>query len=241
MRGIAARNRSRLTVALTASALSAALWCGATVAAADEPGIPAPAVQRPGEHAGQRGEVVGPTMTPPAPPAAPQPAAPGTPDDSPTHAPARSPAAPAAWTSRITRRGGPAAAVPVSTVLTDMPEGAHTGITPELNLREDGHGVRTVAGSEGAASHTSKGHIPPEVLGAAFAEAKSLATLDMGTPDDATGSILLDFLGPSPAQDVHLIAYGSDTATTLSHDQQAHRARFAALREKLRRAFVADK
>ncbi|WP_216902444.1 hypothetical protein [Nocardia alni] len=231
MRGFGASNRSRLVAALAASTLAGALYGGAGVAAADSPGSTAPAV-------------VSPSPKPPAPPSptAPAPFAPGTPDDSPTHAPARSQSDPAARNrpvSPLGRHVAPApVALPVSLVLTDMPGGAHYGVTPTLNLRADGHGVRAVTNSGGA---TANGRIPPEVIAAAFTEAKSLATLDMGTPDDATGSTLLDFLGPSPSQDVHLIAYGSDTADTLSAAQKANRTRFAALRDKLTKAFVADR
>ncbi len=244
MTGFGARNRSRLVAALTASALAGALYGGSAVAAADGPGIHAPAVASPAPIPPAPPSPTAPKPAAPKPPA-PKPSAPGAPDDSPTHAPAQSQSDPAARTIPSAPHGARAAttpaAVPVSLVLTDMPEGAHAGIIPALNLLVDGHGVRTSTDSGGTTPHTTKGHIPSDVLAAAFAEAASLATLDMGTPDDATGSTLLDFLGQSPNQDVHLIAYGSDTADTLSNAQKAARARFAALRDKLTKAFVADK
>lgn len=189
------------------------------------------------------------TSSPASPsPAAPAPAghppAPAAPD-SPTHIPAATPpppptttpAAPAAPASPAAAR----VAAPISVVLTTIPGGAETADPgPTLSVGPDGRGTGLTTDAN-AAPERANGHIPPDVLAATFAEARALSTADMGEPKEGKDSTLLDFLGTTPDQDVHLVAYGLDTAGELTKVQQANRARFAYLCTKLTAAFIPDR
>jgi hypothetical protein len=110
--------------------------------------------------------------------------------------------------------------------------------TPGLTVQADGRAVEAVAETPDSTPQTRNGHIPPETLTAAFAEAKSLAALDMGEPEDGGDSTLLDFLGASPDQDVHLVVYGSGATEGLSDEEKTNRAHFADLCKTLTDAFV---
>jgi hypothetical protein len=190
-----------------------------------------------------------------SPTAAPSPisAAPEPPNDSTTHIPAATPPVPAApKTSRSapspaapTSRAAAVVAAPVeaplSVVLTTIRGGSGSvDPTPTLSVRADSRAVGSTTDTH-AAPHPANGHVPTDVLTASYAEAKSLAAADMGEPaEGSAGSTLLDFLGPTPDQDIHLVVYGPDTSNDLTPEQQANRARFAYLCTKLTAAFVPD-
>ncbi|MGV9676718.1 hypothetical protein ACWDSJ_15685 [Nocardia sp. NPDC003482] len=142
----------------------------------------------------------------------------------------------------------PVAAAPISVVLTTIPTGwdARTDLQPILEVRGDGRAVRSPDAASadrapGAAPQRTNGRVPVEVLTDAAAEAHTLATADMGMPQNGdSGSTLLDFLGDTPDQDVHLVVYSPATDTGLSDEQKANRKRFADLCSRLLDSFVAD-
>ncbi|MBU3065115.1 hypothetical protein KO481_26745 [Nocardia sp. NEAU-G5] len=194
------------------------------------------------------------TSSPAASPAqSPVSATPEPPNDSTTHIPAATPPVPAAPTTSRQAPSpsaptSPAAAVvaapveaPLSVVLTTIHGGSGSiDPTPTLSVRADGRAVGITTDAH-AAPHPAAGHVPTDVLTASYAEAKSLASADMGEPaEGSAGSTLLDFLGPTPDQDIHLVVYGPDTSRDLTREQQANRARFAYLCTKLTAAFVPD-
>ncbi|MEG8179515.1 hypothetical protein [Nocardia terpenica] len=94
----------------------------------------------------------------------------------------------------------------------------------------------------GTAPQRVAGRVGADVLAAGMAEARALVAVDMGTPREGDhGTALLDFLGASPDQDVHLVVYGPAYTEGLSDDQKANRKRFNDLCTKLLDAFVQDR
>ncbi|MCM6777985.1 hypothetical protein NDR87_31180 [Nocardia sp. CDC159] len=143
----------------------------------------------------------------------------------------------------------PPAVAPISVVLSVIPDGwaGRTDLVPMLQVQADGQAVKSPDAisedrKQGAAPQQLNGRIAPEVLAAALAEAKALANVDMGTPEGGyRGSALLDFLGATPDQDVHLVNYSPAVTDGLSEEQITARHRFADLCRKLLDAFVQNR
>ncbi|WP_227981760.1 hypothetical protein [Nocardia spumae] len=140
---------------------------------------------------------------------------------------------------------GPALTV----ALTTIPGGEHADVTPAptLLVYADGHAVHSpdAADPKRAADKAPKqrnGHISPDAVHAAADDARALAAADLGMPKDGGGgSTLLDFLGATPDQDVHLVVYSPGGTDGLNDAQKADRERFTALCKKLVDAFEADR
>ncbi len=134
-------------------------------------------------------------------------------------------------------------------MLTTIPGGweGRTDLGPTLEVVTDGRAIKSpdAASAErkpGTAPQRLSGRIAPEVLAAAMAEAKALAAVDMGMPSNGdASSTLLDFLGPTPDQDVHLVVYSPNAAEGLSDEQKVARQRFNELCERLLNGFVQDR
>lgn len=125
--------------------------------------------------------------------------------------------------------------------LSTMPGGEHAGNAPEptLLVYSDGHAVHNP--KHPSDKKQEKGHVPLDVVHDAAAKAKKLAEVDMGMPEGGDGgSTLLDFLGTSPDQDVHLVVYSPTGTDGLNDEQKAGRARFTKLCKKLVDAFEPD-
>ncbi|MFE3000005.1 hypothetical protein ACFXG4_34015 [Nocardia sp. NPDC059246] len=121
--------------------------------------------------------------------------------------------------------------------LTAMPAGwqTRTDLHPSLEIQPDGRAVKRT--DNGAQPVT--GTVPADVIGAAAAEVKALAAVDMGTPEQADkGTSIIDYMPQSPDQDVHLIVYAPELGDGLSDDQKASRKRFDDLFQRLLNAFV---
>ncbi|MEU1544172.1 MULTISPECIES: hypothetical protein [Nocardia] len=132
--------------------------------------------------------------------------------------------------------------------LTTIPDGwqARTDLRPQLEIFADGRAVSSpdaVAAERRPETPPKRidGHIPPDVLSAALAETKALATVDLGVPAATDqSSRIIDFMPQSPSEDVHLVVYSPDTTEGLGAEQQAARKRFADLYRKLLDAFAQD-
>ncbi|RDI50666.1 hypothetical protein [Nocardia mexicana] len=147
----------------------------------------------------------------------------------------------------------PPAPAPASTAgsltLTTIPAGwqVRTDLAPTLQVQPDGRAVASLDAASpdrpvGAAPKSATGRVAPDVVNSALAEAKSLADADMGMPSDADGSsTMLDFLGATPDQDVHLIVYSQGKEEGLSQEQLSQRKRFDDLCKKLLSAFAQDR
>ncbi|MGW5112529.1 hypothetical protein [Nocardia sp. NPDC004123] len=130
----------------------------------------------------------------------------------------------------------PASGVALFT-LTAMPAGwqTRTDLHPSLEIQPDGRAVKRA--DSGAQPVT--GTVPADVIGAAAAEVKALAAVDMGTPEQADkGTSIIDYMPQSPDQDVHLIVYAPELGDGLNDDQKASRKRFDDLFQRLLNAFV---
>ncbi|MEU6585823.1 hypothetical protein [Nocardia sp. NPDC046763] len=132
--------------------------------------------------------------------------------------------------------GAPAPSVALFT-LTAMPAGwqTRTDLHPSLEIQPDGWAVKRA--DNGAQPVT--GTVPADVIGAAAAEVKALAAVDMGTPEQADkGTSIIDYMPQSPDQDVHLVVYAPELGDGLSDDQKASRKRFDDVFQRLLNAFV---
>ncbi|RDI67456.1 hypothetical protein [Nocardia pseudobrasiliensis] len=134
-------------------------------------------------------------------------------------------------------------------MLTTIPVGweGRTDLGPTLEVMTDGRAVKSpdAASAErkpGTAPQKLTGRIAPEVLAAAMVEAKALAAMDMGMPSDGdSSSTLLDFLGATPDQDVHLVVYSPNASGGLSDEQKGARQRFNELCKRLLDGFAQDR
>ncbi|MFI5782920.1 hypothetical protein [Nocardia sp. NPDC051570] len=143
----------------------------------------------------------------------------------------------------------PPAAAPISVVFSMIPDGwaDRTDLVPLLQAQADGQAVKSPdAVSEdrkrGTAPQQLQGRIAPDVLAAAVTDARSLVSVDMGIPEGGNkGAALLDFLGATPDQDIHLVNYSPASTDGLSDDQITARHRFADLCRKLLDAFVQNR
>ncbi|RDI65052.1 hypothetical protein [Nocardia pseudobrasiliensis] len=142
----------------------------------------------------------------------------------------------------------PPAPTPTFVVFSMIPDGweDRTDLAPMLQVHADGQAVKSPdAVSEerkrGTAPQQLQGRIAPDVLAAAFAEARSLAKVDMGIPKSGKGSAVLNFLGATPDQDVPLVNYAPASTDGLSDDQIDARHRFADLCRKLLDGFVQNR
>ncbi|MFG1794971.1 hypothetical protein [Nocardia sp. NPDC049149] len=127
------------------------------------------------------------------------------------------------------------AATPLFT-LTTFPNAWHPkrDLGPQLQIFSDGRAVKTV-------DVRANGHLPREVLDAAIAETKSLATVDFGDPTVTDqGSQIIDYMPQSPDQEAHLVIYAPEFTTGLTDEQIAARTRFRNLYRTLLEAFVHD-
>ncbi len=137
----------------------------------------------------------------------------------------------------------------LSVALTTIPGGEHAGVTPAptLLVYSDGHAVNSPDAADpdrpaDKAPRQRNGHVSLDAVHAAAEEAKKLAAADLGMPTDGSGgSTLLDFLGATPDQDVHLVVYSPGGTDGLTDAQKADRTRFSDLCKKLVDAFVADR
>ncbi|WP_246023805.1 hypothetical protein [Nocardia yunnanensis] len=130
----------------------------------------------------------------------------------------------------------PAAAVALFT-LTAMPAGwqTRTDLHPSLQIQLDGHATKRADST----AQPVEGTVPADVIGAAAAEVKALAAVDMGTPEqDDQGTSIIDYMPQAPDQDVHLIVYAPEISDGLTDDQKASRKRFDDLFQRLLNAFV---
>ncbi|MGA4789389.1 hypothetical protein [Nocardia sp. AB354] len=137
----------------------------------------------------------------------------------------------------------------LSVALTTIPGGEHAGVTPvpTLLVYSDGHAVDSPDAADpdrpaDKAPRQRNGHVSLDAVHAAAEDAKKLAAADLGMPKDGNGgTTLLDFLGATPDQDVHLVVYSPGGTDGLTDAQKADRSRFADLCKKLVDAFVADR
>ncbi|NKY86972.1 hypothetical protein [Nocardia veterana] len=137
----------------------------------------------------------------------------------------------------------------LAVALTTIPGGENAGVTPAptLLVYSDGRAVHSPDAATpdrpaDKAPQQRNGHVPLDVVHAAAEDAKKLAAADLGMPKDGSGgSTLLDFLGSTPDQDVHLVVYSPGGTDGLTDAQKADRTRFADLCKKLVDGFVADR
>lgn len=154
----------------------------------------------------------------------------------------------------VTAFGGAVTAVAdepaaLSVALTTIPGGEQAGVTPvpTLLVYSDGHAVHSPDAADpkrdaGKAPKQQNGHVSLDVVHSVAAEAKKLGEADLGMPKDGGGgSTLLDFLGDTPDQDVHLVVYSPGGSDGLTDAQKADRKRFTELDQKLTKAFKADR
>ncbi|GAB0108176.1 hypothetical protein JMUB6875_71850 [Nocardia sp. JMUB6875] len=130
----------------------------------------------------------------------------------------------------------PAPAVALFT-LTAMPAGwqTRTDLHPSLQVQADGHATKRADSSAQAV----EGTVPADVIGAAAAEVKALAAVDMGTPEQGDkGTSIIDYMPQAPDQDVHLIVYAPEVSDGLTDEQKASRKRFDDLFQRMLNAFV---
>lgn len=130
----------------------------------------------------------------------------------------------------------PAPAVALFT-LTAMPAGwqTRTDLHPSLQVQADGHATKRAD----ATAQPVEGTVPADVIGAAAAEVKALAAVDMGTPEQGDkGTSIIDYMPQSPDQDVHLIVYAPEVSDGLSDEQKASRKRFDDVFQRMLNAFV---
>ena len=126
-------------------------------------------------------------------------------------------------------------------------EQAGAGSEPTLLVYSDGHAVHSPDAADpkrpaDRKPEQRKGHVPLDTVRKATAAAKDLAEVDLGMPGNGNGgSTLLDVLGESPDQDVHLVVYSPGGTDGLNDAQKDGRQRFDALRKKLVDAFDADR
>ncbi|WP_433192649.1 hypothetical protein ACQP1G_28575 [Nocardia sp. CA-107356] len=140
------------------------------------------------------------------------------------------------------------APLPALLTLTTMPTGwsERVDLRPMLQIYADGRAVEqpdaaATTRAADVAPQRLNGTIPTDVLNAALAETKSLATLDLGMPTDTDqGSQIIDLMPTPPEQDVHVLLYAPESSEGLTSDQQANRKRFTDLYRKLLDAFVQD-
>ncbi len=137
----------------------------------------------------------------------------------------------------------------LSVALTTIPGGARADATPAptLLVYSDGHAVHSPDAADpkrpaDKAPKQHKGNISLDVVRAVAADANKLGAADLGMPKDSGGgSTLLDFLGDTPDQDVHLVMYSPGGTEGLTDAQKADRTRFTELCKKLVDAFKADR
>ncbi|WP_024805517.1 hypothetical protein [Nocardia sp. BMG51109] len=144
----------------------------------------------------------------------------------------------------------PATAPPasVSLTLTTIPAGwrERTDLRPTLQVQPDGRAVESPDATDPKRPADTppkqvNGRVAAEAVNSALAEARSLATADLGTPPNGdAGSTLLDFLGTTPDQDVHLALYAPDSTDGWTSEQLANRQRFTDLCAKLVTSFAPD-
>ncbi|WP_157514116.1 hypothetical protein [Nocardia concava] len=130
----------------------------------------------------------------------------------------------------------PAPAVALFT-LTAMPAGwqTRTDLHPSLLVQADGHATKRADSTAQAV----EGTVPADVIGAAAAEVKALAAVDMGTPEQGDkGTSIIDYMPQSPDQDVHLIVYAPEVSDGLTDEQKASRKRFDDVFQRMLNAFV---
>ncbi|MEC3918190.1 hypothetical protein [Nocardia sp. CDC160] len=130
----------------------------------------------------------------------------------------------------------PAPAVALFT-LTAMPAGwqTRTDLHPSLLIQSDGHATKRADN----AAQPVEGTVPADVIGAAAAEVKALAAVDMGTPGQGDGGTsIIDYMPQAPDQDVHLIVYAPESSEGLTDEQKASRKRFDDVFQRLLNAFV---
>ncbi|MFE3192846.1 hypothetical protein ACFXHA_27815 [Nocardia sp. NPDC059240] len=123
--------------------------------------------------------------------------------------------------------------------LTAMPAGwqTRTDLHPSLQVQADGHAIKRADNN----AQPVEGTLPADVIGAATAEVKALAAVDMGTPEkDDKGTSIIDYMPQSPDQDVHLVVYAPESSDGLNDDQKASRKRFDDLFQRMLNAFVAS-
>ena len=153
----------------------------------------------------------------------------------------------AVFGSAVTAAADEPAALAVA--LTTIPGGEHAGVTPAptLLVYSDGHAVNSPDAADpkrpaDKAPKQRNGHVSLDVVHSVAAEAKKLGEADLGMPKDGGGgSTLLDFLGDTPDQDVHVVVYSPGGSESLSDAQKADRTRFTELCKKLVDAFKADR
>ncbi|MEU7146175.1 hypothetical protein ABZ942_42525 [Nocardia sp. NPDC046473] len=143
---------------------------------------------------------------------------------------------------------GPVSAPMALLTLTKIPNGWQTRVDlrPQLEVSGDGRAVKipdAVASERNPDNLPQKlnGHIPPDVLAAALAETRALATVDFGMPNITDqGSQIIDLMPQAPEEDAHLVVYAPEFTEGLAPEQQAARKRFTDLYRKLLDAFVQD-
>ncbi|MEU6558422.1 hypothetical protein [Nocardia nova] len=137
----------------------------------------------------------------------------------------------------------------LSVALTTIPGGEQAGVAPAptLLVYSDGHAVYSPDAADPKRPKDKEpkqrdGKVSLDVVHSVAADAKKLGDADLGMPKDGNGgSTLLDFLGDTPDQDVHLVVYSPGGSDGLTDAQKDGRKRFTDLSKKLTDAFKADK
>ncbi len=137
---------------------------------------------------------------------------------------------------------------PALLTLTTIPSGwsERVDLRPLLQIYADGRAVQqpdaaSTTRAADVAPQRLTGTIPVDVVNAALAETKSLATVDLGMPGTTDqGTQIIDLMPAPPDQDVHLLMYAPEATENLTSDQQANRKRFTDLYRKLLDAFTKD-
>lgn len=142
----------------------------------------------------------------------------------------------------------PTPAVPAVALLTltTMPSGwqSRIDLRPALEVYPDGRAIKTPDATAADRVPTTppqrlNGTVSPDVLNAALAEIRALATLDLGMPSATDqGTQIIDVMPQQPDQDVHVIMYAPDLTDGLTSEQKAARQRFGDLYRKLVGSFV---
>jgi hypothetical protein len=135
----------------------------------------------------------------------------------------------------------PPAPAPAELMLTTIPGGdGHSDITPTLQVRADGHAVKAADAS--GKNQPVNGTIPGDVLAGVLSDVKALVPADMGVPRNADkSSTLLDYVGATPDQDMHLVVYAPNASDGLTDAEKTNRKRFTELCTELLGAFVPDR
>ncbi|MFE7800251.1 hypothetical protein [Nocardia sp. NPDC057440] len=140
----------------------------------------------------------------------------------------------------------PAAPAVALLTLTTMPSGwqSRIDLRPALEVYPDGRAIKTPDATAADRVPSTppqrlNGTVSPDVLNAALAEIRALATLDLGIPNATDqGTQIIDVMPQQPDQDVHVILYAPELTEGLTTEQQAARRQFADLYRKLLESFV---